>query len=101
MAKMSMKNRELKRAKLVKKYAEKRAALKAIINNADSTMAEKIDAQYALQSLPRDSSPVRKRNRCNITGRPHGVFKKFGLSRNMIREHTMLGNLPGLRKGSW
>ena len=101
MAKRSMINRELKREKLVKKYAKTRAALKEIINSEDSTMEQKVEAQYALQSLPRDSSPVRQRNRCRITGRPHGVFKKFGLSRNMIRQHTMLGNIPGLRKGSW
>ena len=101
MAKTSMKQRELKRDKLVKKYAEVRASLKAIINNPESPMEDKIAAQNKLQSLPRDSSPVRQRNRCRITGRPHGVFSKFGLSRNMIREHTMLGDIPGLRKGSW
>ena len=94
-------NRELKRTKLVAKFADARAELKKIVNNADSTMQEKVEAQYALQSLPRDSSPVRQRNRCRITGRPHGYFSKFGLSRNMIRVHTMLGNIPGLRKGSW
>ena len=101
MAKKSMIYREIKRAKLVEKYAETRTALKAIINSEDTSLEEKVNAQYKLQSLPRDSSPVRKRNRCRITGRPHGVFSKFGLSRNMIREHTMLGNIPGLRKGSW
>ena len=101
MAKRSMINRELKRTKLVNKFADTRAALKKIINSEDSTMQEKVEAQYALQALPRDSSPVRQRNRCRVTGRPHGVFKKFGLSRNMIRVHTMLGNIPGLRKGSW
>ena len=101
MAKVSMINREQKRAKLVEKYAQVRAKLKAIIYSDESSMEEKIQAQYKLQTLPRDSSPVRQRSRCNITGRPHGVFKKFQLSRNMIREHTMLGNLPGLRKGSW
>jgi len=101
MAKKSMIYREIKRTKLVEKYAEARAALKAIIKSEDSSLEDKVNAQYKLQSLPRDSSPVRQRNRCRITGRPHGVFKKFGLSRNMIREHTMLGNIPGLRKGSW
>lgn len=101
MAKISMKQRELKREKLVSKYAAKRAELKAIIKNPESSVEEKIAAQNKLQSLPRDSSPVRQRKRCRITGRPHGVFRKFGLSRNMIREHTMLGDIPGLRKGSW
>ncbi len=101
MAKKSMIYREIKRSKLVEKYAEVRATLKAIINSADASLEEKINAQYKLQSLPRDSSPVRHRNRCRMTGRPHGVFSKFGLSRNMIREQTMLGNIPGLRKGSW
>lgn len=101
MAKKCMVNRELKRAKLVSKYADTRAKLKEIIKSSESTMQEKIEAQYALQELPRDSSAIRKRNRCAITGRPHGVFKKFALSRNMIRVHTMLGNIPGLRKGSW
>ena len=101
MAQQSMINREAKRAKLVAKYASTRASLKKIIYSDTATVSEKVDAQYALQSLPRDSSPVRKRNRCQVTGRPHGVFQKFGLSRNMIRMHTMLGNIPGLRKGSW
>jgi len=101
MAKRAMINRELKRTKLVNKYAKTRAALKEIIHSTESTMEQKVEAQYALQKLPRDSSPVRQRNRCRITGRPHGVFKKFGLSRNMIRVHTMLGNIPGLSKGSW
>ncbi len=101
MAKKSMIYREIKRAALVKKYAEVRASLKSIINSKDSSLEDKINAQYKLQALPRDSSPVRQRNRCKMTGRPHGVFSKFGLSRNMIREQTMLGNVPGLRKGSW
>ncbi|MFK5984559.1 MAG: 30S ribosomal protein S14 [Pseudomonadota bacterium] len=101
MAKKSMIYREIKRTKLVAKYAEIRASLKAIIGDENSSLEDKINAQYKLQSLPRDSSPVRQRNRCRMTGRPHGVFQKFGLSRNMIREQTMLGNIPGLRKGSW
>jgi small subunit ribosomal protein S14 len=101
MAKKSMIYREIKRTKLVEKYAETRAALKAIVKDSEATLEEKVNAQYKLQSLPRDSSPVRHRNRCRMTGRPHGVFSKFGLSRNMIREQTMLGNIPGLRKGSW
>lgn len=101
MAKKSMIYREIKRANLVEKYAQIRAELKSTIKDENTSMEDKINAQYALQSLPRDSSPVRQRNRCQMTGRPHGVFKKFGLSRNMIREQTMLGNVPGLRKGSW
>ncbi len=101
MAKKSMINREIKRAKLVKKYAETRRKLKEIIRDVNTSMEEKIEAQYKLQKLPRDSSPVRQRNRCRMTGRPHGVFSKFELSRNMIREQSMLGNIPGLRKGSW
>lgn len=101
MAKISMKMREKKRAKLVAKYAEKRAALKAIIVNPDSSMEEVINANEALQKLPRDSSPVRKRNRCNETGRPHGYLRKFGLSRIKLREAAMRGDVPGLRKASW
>lgn len=101
MAKISMKMREKKRAKLVAKYAEKRAALKAIIVNPDSSMEDVINANEALQRLPRDSSPVRKRNRCNETGRPHGYLRKFGLSRIKLREAAMRGDVPGLRKASW
>lgn len=101
MAKKSMIARELKRAKLVVKYSEKRAELKAIIRNPESTGEEQLDAVAKLQTLPRDSSPVRKRNRCRLTGRPHGVYRKFGLSRNMLREAAMRGDIPGLRKASW
>lgn len=101
MAKISMKMREKKRAKLVAKHAEKRAALKAIIVNPDSSMEDVINANEALQKLPRDSSPVRKRNRCNETGRPHGYLRKFGLSRIKLREAAMRGDVPGLRKASW
>lgn len=101
MAKKSMIAREAKRAKLVNQYAAKRAELKAIIRNPDSSDEEFEAALLKLQSLPRDSSPSRQRNRCNLTGRPHGYFRKFGLSRNKLREHTMKGDIPGLRKGSW
>lgn|SRR5690554_8078500 len=101
MAKESMKAREAKRAKLVAKYAEKRAALKAVINSPNSSDEERWEAQIALQKLPRDASPVRQQNRCQLTGRPHGVYRKFGLSRNMLRAHTMRGNVPGLKKASW
>ena len=93
--------RELKRAKLAAKYAAKRAALKATINNVNSTDEERAVAQAKLNSLPRDSSPSRQRNRCAITGRPHGVYRKFGLGRNKLREAAMNGEIPGLTKASW
>ena len=101
MAKTSMVERDKKRAKLVAKYAEKRAALKKIVLSPESSYEEKMDAQAALQKLPRDASPVRMRNRCALTGRPRGVYRKFGLGRNKLREATMSGNVPGLRKASW
>jgi len=101
MAKIAMKQRELKRTKLVAKYAEKREALRAIIKSPNSSEEEVWDAQVALQKLPRDSSKSRQQNRCQITGRPHGVYRKFKLSRIMIREQGMLGNIPGLKKSSW
>ena len=101
MAKVSMVNREKRRTKLVAKYVKKRADLKAIIANPEVGFEEKQQAMFALQKLPRDSSPVRQRNRCEITGRPRGFFRKFGLSRNKLREATMRGDVPGLRKASW
>ena len=101
MAKKSMIAREAKRTKLVKKYEAKRISLKEIIRNPNASFQEKDDAHLALQKLPRDSSPVRQRNRCNITGRPHGFYRKFGLSRNKLREATMRGDVPGLVKASW
>jgi small subunit ribosomal protein S14 len=101
MAKISMKQREAKREKLVAKHAEKRAALKAIILNLDSSDEERWNAQIQLQKLPRDSSKSRLRNRCQITGRPHGVYRKFKLSRIKLREEGMKGNVPGLKKASW
>ncbi len=101
MAKISMKERELKREKLVAKYAEKRAALKAIILNPNSSEEAVWEAQMKLQKLPRDSSKSRLRKRCQLTGRPHGVFNKFKLSRIKIREEGMKGNIPGLKKASW
>ena len=101
MAKQSMIQRELKRIKMVEKYAQKRAELKAIMNDANVSFEEKMDAQSKFHALPRNSSPVRLRNRCRITGRPHGFFRKFGMSRNKLREHTMKGEVPGLRKASW
>ncbi len=101
MAKVSMIQRELKRARLVKKYAAKRAELKAIIVNSEVDFEEKQAAVMALQKLPRDSSPSRQRNRCALSGRPHGYYRKFGLSRNKLREAAMRGDIPGLRKASW
>ena len=101
MAKVSMVNREKRRTKLVAKYVKKRADLKAIIANPEVGFEEKQQAMFALQKLPRDSSPVRQRNRCQITGRPRGFYRKFGLSRNKLREATMRGDVPGLRKASW
>ena len=101
MAKVSMINREKKRAKLVAKYAARRAELKGIISNPDVGYEEKQDAMFALQKLPRDSSPARQRNRCAISGRPRGFYRKFGLGRNKLREAAMRGDVPGLRKASW
>ena len=96
-----MKMREKKRAKLVVQYAEKRAVLKAIILSPKSSVEDLISANESLQKLPRDSSPVRQRNRCSETGRPHGYLRKFGLSRIKLREAAMRGDVPGLRKASW
>lgn len=101
MSKTCMVNREIKRTKMVKKFATKRAALKKAVNSPHSTYEEKMDAQASLQKLPRDASPVRQRNRCALTGRPRGVYRKFGLGRNKLREATMRGDVPGLRKASW
>ncbi len=101
MAKVSMINREKRRAKLAAKYAKKRAELKAVIADPEVGFDEKQQAMFALQKLPRDSSPVRQRNRCQVTGRPRGFYRKFGLSRNKLREATMRGDVPGLRKASW
>ncbi len=101
MAKLALKNREAKRARLVEKYAAKRAELKAIINNAKLSDEERMQARLSLQSLPRNSSPVRQRNRCALTGRPRGVFRKFGLCRNKLREIAMRGEVPGMIKASW
>ncbi len=101
MAKNSMIQREIKRTKTVARYADKRNALKATIKNANSTFDEIMFAVASLQKLPRDSAPVRQRNRCRITGRPHGVYRKFGLCRNKIREAAMRGDIPGLVMASW
>jgi small subunit ribosomal protein S14 len=101
MAKKSMIQRELKREKLVAKYAKKRAELKAVIRSVNSTDEERSVAQAKLNAMPRDASPARQRNRCSITGRPHGVYRKFGLGRNKLREAAMNGEIPGLTKASW
>ncbi len=93
--------RELKRQKLVAKHAEKRAQLKAIIVSPNATEDEKWDAQIQLQKLPVNSSRSRLQKRCRVTGRPHAVYKKFGLCRNKLREHAMQGDVPGLKKASW
>jgi len=101
MAKLSMIQREKKRARTVAKYAVKRAALKEIINDRSATDDEHWEAQMQLQKLPRNASPVRQQRRCGITGRPRGVYRKFGLARTKLREAAMRGDVPGLVKASW
>lgn len=101
MAKLSLKNREAKREALVKKFEAKRKELKSIIGDATRSMEERMDAQAKLQALPRNASPTRLRNRCSLTGRPRGTFRKFGLGRTKIREAAMRGDIPGLTKASW
>lgn len=101
MAKTSMIERERKRELVVKRFAKKRAAIKARISEAGVSPEERWEAQAQLQKLPRDSSPVRLRNRCQLTGRPHGYYRKFGLGRNKLREAAMRGDVPGLVKSSW
>ena len=99
MAKESMKAREVKRAKLVAKYAEKRAALKQIVRTGDP--AEAFEAAQKLQDLPKNSNPIRMHNRCKLTGRPRGYLRKFGVCRNQFRELAYRGEIPGVRKASW
>lgn len=101
MAKTSMIEREKKRAKTRDKYAKKRAALKAIIGNRNLSDDERWEAQLKLQALPRNASPCRQQRRCGLTGRPHAVYRKFGLARNKLREAAMRGDVPGLVKASW
>ncbi len=101
MAKISVINRDLKRRVTVEKYAVKRAELKEIISNVKLTDDERSVARQKLQALPRNSSPVRLRNRCSLTGRPRGVFSKFGLGRIKLREYVMRGEVPGVVKASW
>ena len=101
MAKKSMVARENKRARTVAKYAAKRAKLKETIADVNATDDARWEAQIALQKLPRNASPVRQQRRCQITGRPHGVYRKFGVCRNKLREAAMRGDVPGLVKSSW
>lgn len=101
MAKKSMIAREVKRIKLVQKHDAKRKALKELIRNPNTSFEDRDAAQIQLQKMPRDSSVTRVHNRCNLTGRPHGYYRKFGLSRNKLREATMRGDVPGVVKSSW
>ena len=101
MAKYAVINRDLKRRAIVKKFAAKRAELQTMIANIKLTDEERFEARLKLQKLPRDSSPVRLRNRCALTGRPRGVYSKFGLGRIKLREHAMRGEVPGMVKASW
>jgi small subunit ribosomal protein S14 len=101
MAKLALINRQLKREKLVAKTAKKRAALVAIIENPKISDEDRYAARLKLQELPRNGNPTRLRNRCAITGRPRGVFRKFGLGRNKLREYAMKGEIPGVVKASW
>ena len=100
MAKLSLINRDIKRAKLAEKYAAKRASLKAIIDDSSKSDEERYEARLKLQQLPRNANPTRQRSRCAITGRPRGVFRKFGLARNKLRDLAMKGEIPGVTKGS-
>lgn len=101
MAKLALINRDKKRREMVKKYAAKRASLLAIINNASLSDEDRYNARQKFQQLPRNSSPVRLRNRCSITGRPRGVYRKFGMARTKVREFAMRGEIPGVIKASW
>ena len=101
MAKLALINRNEKRRRIVKKHAAKRAELEGIANNMKLGQEERYEARLKLQKLPRDSSPVRVRNRCALTGRPRGTYRKFGLARNKLREIAMRGEIPGITKASW
>ncbi len=101
MAKLSLIEREKKRTKTVAKFATKRAELKAIIDDTSKSEEERYDARLKLQALPRNASPIRQRNRCALTGRPRGTFRKFGLGRAKIREIAFRGEIPGVTKASW
>ncbi len=101
MAKLSLINRDEKRRMLVKKFAKKREALTAIMNNTKVSDEDRYAARLKLQQLPRNANPTRLRNRCALTGRPRGFFRKFGLGRNKLREYAMRGEIPGIVKASW
>ena len=101
MAKVALIERELKRDKLVAKYAKKHAELKAIANDAKRSDEDRAQARLALQKLPRNANPTRQRNRCELTGRPRGTFRQFGLGRAKIRELAFAGDIPGVTKASW
>ena len=101
MAKLALINRDQKRRKMVEKYATKRAELEAVFNDVSRTDEERFEARLKFQALPRNSSPVRLRNRCTLTGRPRGVYRKFGLGRSKLREFAMRGEVPGMTKASW
>lgn len=101
MSKLALINRQQKRLKLVARYAKKRAALVAIIEDSRASDEDRYAARLKLQALPRNANPTRLRNRCAITGRPRGVFSKFGLGRNKLREHALRGEIPGIVKASW
>ena len=101
MAKVSMVEREKKRAKTVQRYAKKRAELKAVISDRSASEEDRWEAQQQLQKLPRNASPSRQQRRCRVTGRPHGVYRKFGLGRNKLREAAMRGDVPGRVMSSW
>ena len=101
MAKVSMIEREKKRTLIANKYAQKRADIKAVLKDVNATDDERWEAMLKLQKLPRDASPCRQRRRCRLTGRPHGVYRRFGLARTKLREAAMRGDVPGLTKASW
>ncbi|MBY0345649.1 MAG: 30S ribosomal protein S14 [Neisseriaceae bacterium] len=101
MARLAIINRELKRTATVAKFASRREKLLSIISDASLSEEERFSARLSLQKLPRDASPSRQRNRCSITGRPRGVFSKFGLGRTKLREFAMRGEVPGVVKASW
>jgi len=101
MAKLSMVNREIRRRRTVQKYATKRRELKELLRKPNVSEEERADARRKFHAMPRNASPSRIRNRCSITGRPHGYYRKFGLARNKLREAAMRGDIPGLVKASW
>ena len=101
MAKLALINREAKRRKTVEKFKAKREALEAIVNDESRSEEERYEARLKIQALPRNASPVRLRNRCQLTGRPRGVFRKFGLGRSKLRDFVMRGEVPGMTKASW